>query len=252
MMNYIAGAVLGKLEKNLYAHFNTAVIAAGGIGTRMRSDVPKQFIEIGGLPVIVRTVSVFQQCDFINEIIVVCGKNELQTVKALVKRYSLDKVRKIVSGGSTRQISVCNGIMNISGDSEFVAIHDAARCLIDEDTIRSVFKDAYKYGAATAASKVKDTVKISDGDGFIALTPDRETVWSVQTPQIFKKEIIISAHELAKREGFESTDDNALVERAGFRVRLTDCGYGNIKLTTPEDIAIAEALLRSKTEVNGK
>ena len=140
--------------------------------------------------------------------------------------------------------------MNISDDAEYVAIHDAARCLVDKSIIGKVFKDAYKYGAATAASKVKDTIKISNSDAFVETTPDRDTVWAVQTPQIFKKEIIISAHKLAKREDFESTDDNALVEKLGFRVKLTDCGYGNVKLTTPEDIAVAEARLKIRTGEN--
>ena len=247
MLKFLTGAVLGKIEKTPEMHNNSVIIAAGGSGSRMNSDVPKQFIEIGGKPVLVRTAELFNNCGFIDEIIIVCRHSELQTVKALTKRYGLKKVKKIVSGGSTRQRSVYNGLMKVSPDAEYIAIHDAARCLITEEAVRSVFKAAYRYGAATASSSVKDTIKVSNGKGFVEYTPERSTLRAVQTPQIFKKELIIAAHELARREEYEATDDNALVEKTGVRVRLVDCGHTNIKLTTPEDIAVAEALLEFST-----
>ena len=139
------------------------------------------------------------------------------------------------------------GFEKISDKSEFVAIHDGARCLIDTDTIDKVLRAAYSWGAATAASHISDTVKRGGFGDFIEETIDRSSLWRVQTPQVFKTELYRAAAYTAESEGFKATDDNMLVEHIGFRVKLVDCGTGNIKITTPTDLAVAEVLLREKS-----
>ena len=139
------------------------------------------------------------------------------------------------------------GFEKISDRSEFVAIHDGARCLITIDAIDKVLRAAYSWGAATAASHISDTVKRGGFGDFIEDTIDRDSLWRVQTPQVFKTELYRAAAYTAESEGFKATDDNMLVEHIGFRVKLVDCGTGNIKITTPTDLAVAEVLLREES-----
>ncbi len=232
-------------EETIYKTFNSAVIAAGGSGTRaaLPDGLTKQLAEVDGTPVVVRSVMQFEECDFIDEIIIVAKKDELPFYSDLKEKYGFKKISKIVPGGNTRQESVMHGIEALSPKSDFVAIHDAARCLVTPENIKNVFLDAIKYGAACAANKTKDTIKLANEDGFISETVDRSLVWHAQTPQIFKTSLYIAASAIAQRDGIAVTDDCMIAEHAGFKVKLTDCGYENIKITTTDDFAFAQMII---------
>lgn len=228
----------------------TAIIVAGGSGSRMAADTTKQMMKLDGVPVVVRTISIFESCPGIKDIIIVAKKEEMQIYKLFIRKYSFKKIKKIVCGGDTRQDSVLNGFRAIDDKTDYVAIHDAARCLVTVKNITDVLVNAVKYRAASAAVPAKDTVKIVDARGFISSTPDRSTVYHAQTPQIFKADVYRAAAFYALDKGFTATDDNSLAEFIGIKVKMVDCGYENIKITTPEDIHIAETLLTIRSEKN--
>ncbi len=229
-------------------HFTSAIIVAAGKGTRMQdaSGKTKQHLTLCGIPVVARSLIAFQKCDKIDEIIVVARKEEMSEYERYTREYDLNKITAVVCGGDTRQDSVLCGFEAIDDRSEFVAIHDGARCLITEENIDAVLHDAYAYGAATAATRATDSTKLADSHGFITETVERENLWTVQTPQAFKTELYRAAAYVCKEEGFSATDDNALAEHVGFRVKLTDVGRENIKITTPTDLIIAEAILSQR------
>lgn len=230
-----------------HKHFNSAIIVAAGNGVRMgKSLKTKQMTELEGIPVIVRTVNAFERCDFINEIIVVGRADELAYYDEFAKKYGWKNVRHVVPGGETRQKSVFEGFKVIDDRSEYVIIHDGARCLVTPEIIEKVTREAYIYGAATAAERAKDTIKKADGSGFIEETIDRSVIWHAQTPQIFKTELYRAAAYIALENGLEATDDCMLAENLGFKIKLVDCGYENIKITTPEDFDIARAILAAR------
>ena len=229
-------------------YFNSAIIVAAGSGSRMKSDKTKQLMDIGGVPVLARTVKQFEDCKHISEIILVCRKEEFDDIASIIKTYKFKKITHVVSGGSTRQQSVMNGLSRVDKKSEFVSIHDGARCLVTPEMISEVCKSAYRFGSATASAQAKDTMKIADNGGFIKSDADRSTMRHAQTPQIFKTDIYRAASYSAKEDGFEATDDNSLVTRLGFKVFLCDTGHENIKITTPEDIKIAEGILKFRQE----
>ena len=174
---------------------------------------------------------------------------EVEYYEGLCKSYGIKKVSAVVAGGNTRQESVLNGLRAVNDKSKYVAIADGARCLITPEQITSVCYAAYKYGAATAAHKSTDTVKIADSKGFIDNTIDRNTVWLAQTPQVFKTKLYRAAAYTALKKDFEATDDNMLVEYAKHPVRLVECGAENIKVTTVDDMIIAKAVLESRMNV---
>ncbi len=249
MNKFKVNGILRKLigiDKTNY--FNSAIIVAAGLGTRMGSDTTKQLMCVGAYPIIVRTVKQFEACDDIDEIIIVSRREEFDTIGGFIKQYGFKKITHVVSGGDTRQASVLHGLSKVDKRSEFVTIHDGVRCLITPSQITQVCRTAYRYGAATAACVSKDTVKMSDGKGFIKETVDRDLVWMAQTPQIFNTDMYKTAAYSAKKDGFTATDDNSLAERMGFRVFLCDTGYENLKITTPEDIFTAESILKARGE----
>lgn len=224
----------------------SAVIAAGGKGARMGAGLNKQYIEILGRPVLARTIQAFEECGRIDEIIVVVSENEIDYCKEnIIVKNAFKKVRAVVAGGESRQRSVLNGLRNVSPECGIVLIHDGARPFVDKADICSCIDAAVEFGSACAAVPVKDTVKCSDGSGFVAETLDRSNLWSIQTPQAFQYGLIMEAHEKAAEEGFEATDDASLAERLGYKVRLVMSGYYNIKITTREDMAFAEAIART-------
>jgi 2-C-methyl-D-erythritol 4-phosphate cytidylyltransferase len=175
--------------------------------------------------------------------------NEIPEWQRLCKEHSISKVTKIVQGGYTRQESVLCGLDAVSKKSKYVAIGDGARCLITPEQIKSVCRAAYKYKAATAAHKCTDTVKIANKNGFIESTADRDTVWLAQTPQAFKTKLYRAAAYTALKKGTQVTDDNSLVENVGHPIRLVECGAQNIKITTREDIAIADGVLADRERI---
>ena len=221
-----------------------AIILAAGLGTRVSSDKTKQQIEISGISVLRRSLLAFNACDEIDSIVLVTREEEINFAKE--SSLGIEKLYKITVGGSTRAHSASHGFEAIPKDTEFVAIHDAARCLINADMIAKVIKDAKKYGAASAVSRVYDTVKYIDQDGFISGTLDRNSVFMATTPQVFSCGIYKSALEFSDLDDPTLTDDNSLVERIGERICYTDLGRENIKITTRDDVDYAEYLIRRK------
>ncbi len=240
--------LLKKLLPKRAARHVSAIIVAGGSGSRMGTGTTKQMIELDGIPVVVRSILAFENAECIKDIIIVARADEKAVYKEFINKYSLKKIKKVVVGGDTRQQSVLNGFMAVSDKCDFVAIHDAARCLVTPENIEKVLHEARYHEAASAANPVKDTIKITDSEGFVVSTPDRQRVWAAQTPQIFYANLYRAAAFYAAKKGFEATDDNSLVEHLGSRVKMVDCGYKNIKITTPEDIHIAEMLLKENTK----
>jgi 2-C-methyl-D-erythritol 4-phosphate cytidylyltransferase len=221
----------------------SVVIVAAGSGSRMNMPINKQFIEIGEIPVLTRTLSVFDSCENIDDIILVVSEEHISYAKTnIVEKYRIKKVKHIVAGGSDRGQSVYNGLKTISEKTKIVAIHDGARPFVSVDIIKSSIVDALKYGASCVAVKAKDTVKMSDCDGFITQTPNRDNLWMIQTPQTFDFCLLLKAYKKAIEDKFTGTDDSILVERIGHMVKLTPGSYDNIKITTQEDLSIGEAI----------
>ncbi len=227
-------------------NFTSAIIAAAGFSERFGGEKTKQTTLLCDEPVLLHTLKAYLEADCIHEIIIVARRNEMAEWEALRLRYGLTKPIKIVAGGHTRQASVMNGLDAVHEKSKYVAIADAARCLITADDITAVCRAAYKYKAATAAHRSTDTVKLADAKGFIDRTLDRNTVWLAQTPQVFKTKLYRAAAYTAFKKGFEGTDDNSLVEAIGHPIRLVECGAQNIKITVQEDLAVAEAILNER------
>lgn len=221
--------------------FVSAIIVAAGNSTRMGSN--KQLLTLGDRPVIAHTLLAFERCESIDEIVLVTRAEDVETLRTIAEENGITKLTAVVSGGAERQDSVANGVAACDGRAAYFAIHDGARPLITPETIVSVIEAARKDGAAAAAVRVKDTVKVADVHGFIVDTPDRATLWNVQTPQIFEKALYLDALEKARQSGLAVTDDCRLAEAAGYPVKLVEGSYANIKITTPEDIRIAEGWL---------
>ena len=225
-----------------------AVIAAGGDSSRM-NGINKQFAEIDGIPTLARSIQAFENADCIKEIVVVTRKDDISAVIELCEKYKFKKVIAVVHGGSIRQESVWLGFSEISDSTEFVAIHDGARCLVTPEMIEKVCREAYIYRAATAANRVSDTVKRTEKGGFVEETLDRNRIWLAQTPQVFDSNLYRAAAYTARESGFVGTDDCSLVENIDFKaIRLVECGRENIKITTPGDILFAKAILFARKE----
>jgi 2-C-methyl-D-erythritol 4-phosphate cytidylyltransferase len=227
-------------------NFTSAIIAAAGLSERFGGETTKQMTQLCGDPVLVHTVRSYQMTECIHEIIIVARRHEIPTWEHLCREYNFDKVTKIIQGGETRQMSVMKGLDAVHEKSKYVAIADGARCLTTPDQIEVVCRAAYKYKAATAAHRATDTVKIADSKGFIDTTADRNTVWLAQTPQVFKTKLYRAAAYTAFKKGLEATDDNSLVEFVKHPIRLVECGAQNIKITTRDELCIAEAILADR------
>ena len=220
-----------------------AIILAGGSGSRMGADRNKVLLDIGGEAVIARSARAF--AGLAEALVVVARAEDEAAIRALLEARGIGAV--IAHGGGTRQESVWNGLQALPEGCDRVLIHDGARCLVDEGTIRRAMASVEACGTGVAAIPAVDTIKQADAEGYVTGTPDRATLRAMQTPQGFDVALIRRAHEAALRDGFIGTDDAALVERLGVPVRLTEGSRRNIKLTTPEDIAMAEALLGRET-----
>ena len=221
--------------------FTSAIILCAGASSRFGGK--KQTATVLSKPVVARTIDAFEQSEKINEIILVVPKEDLLSFQDIVAENDYTKIGAIVTGGETRQLSAMRGLKHVSPKAKFIAIHDGARCLVTPEIIESVWIDAIDFGCATAATRVTDTVKLSDEDGFIKKTVDRSNLWNVQTPQIFEAEAYKSASYVAWEKGIEVTDDCMLAEYAGLSIKLVETGKDNIKITYAEDIALAEHIL---------
>lgn len=224
--------------------FISAIIVAAGSSSRMGEGIDKQMVMLGALPVLAHSIRAFEQCVSIDEIIVVTKSEHIMDVGNLAQAFGFSKLRCVVAGGATRQESVSNGISACGEHVEYYLIHDGARPLVREETINAVIENALIYGAAAAAVPVKDTVKRVGSDMKIENTVDRASLYLVQTPQMFAADTYRMSLKQAIHMGLDLTDDCQLFERTGHPVYLCEGDYGNIKLTTPEDIAIARALMR--------
>lgn len=221
---------------------NYVIIVAAGRGRRMETDVNKQFLNIKGKPVIYYSLKTFSGSKLIDGIIIVCAESEIEYCKnEIVEKYKIDKVLKIVSGGKERQDSVYNGLKAID-DCEIVLIHDGARPFVNDRIIEDGIKNAMEYGACACGVIPKDTLKVRDNKGFSTYTLNRNEIFSIQTPQCFKYNIILECHKKIKEDKISVTDDTAVVNYYGNSVYLYDGSYDNIKITTPEDIYIAEKI----------
>ena len=229
----------------------SAMILAAGSGERFSkgnaSGTKKQFIEVLGVPALLRTARVFEASEYIDEIIVVTAGEDIPGCRELLEG-EITKLTHIVAGGATRQESAMAGLELVDPRSEYIAVHDGARCLITEKTIEEVVTAAYEHGAAAAAQKAVDTVKYCDERGVIKETIDREHVYLMKTPQVFLANMYRAAVYTAFKDGATVTDDCMLVERIGFKVKAVDCADENIKLTYATDKIIAEAILRHREE----
>ena len=228
------------LKKSEQPRFGV-VIVAGGSSSRMKG-VDKQTVLLGDMPVPIHSVLPFSRMKEVTEIVIVCREDLIPMMMDWVRDFGVKKVSAIVRGGNSRQQSVLRGIDALSENVDYFAIHDGARPFADEELIRRCMQDAMEHGAATAAVPCKDTIKVSDSEGFICDTPDRSILHQTQTPQIFRRDWYLQAAEQAKAEGVDVTDDCQLLERAGRKVHLSMGSYFNIKITTQEDLPIAFAI----------
>ena len=219
-----------------------AVIVAAGSASRM-GGIDKVMAPLGGEPMILRTVRTFQNCGAIKEIVIVTREDLILPITELCGGF--DKVRAVVRGGDSRQASVKLGLSAFTDKMELVAVHDGARPLVSEAVIDRTVRAAHTYGGAAPVVPVKDTIKVFEG-GFIASTPDRETLRAVQTPQVFDLDLLRGALEKADKDGAAVTDDCSAVERLGLKIRLVEGEERNLKVTTPMDLKIAEMLLEEE------
>ena len=222
----------------------TAIFPAAGQSKRMNlnSSINKNFLNIEGKPLIVHTLLTFSQSTTIDNLIVAVSPNEMYIFRKMVEGVKNLKPLQIVAGGSERQYSIANALKVLSDDTDIVLVHDAARPLVSIKTIDEVVEAAKVYGGAIAAVPVKDTIKVVDTESFVTDTPPRASLVAVQTPQGFKRDILLKAYAQAEHDNFLGTDDASLVERIDVKVKVVMSDYRNIKITTPEDILIAKTL----------
>ena len=218
-----------------------AVIVAAGSSRRM-GGVNKVFALLGGKPILARVIDVFQRCNSIDQIVVVVSEQNLERCRQLVAEQGWSKVTDVCAGGERRQDSVVAGLGRLH-HCHWVVIHDGARPLLTEDLIHRGLTEVKETGAAAAAVPVTDTIKVAGDDRLVQQTPLRHNLWAVQTPQVFRFDIIAEAYRRAKQE---MTDDATLVEQLGYRVKLYMGSYDNIKITTPDDLILAEVLWQKR------
>ena len=222
-----------------------AIFPAAGSSKRMGGGFNKNFLELEGEPILIRTLKTFSLVERVNFLIVVAAAHEVEMVEKLLHGSENLKPWRVTVGGSERQYSIANGLKLLPDDAEIILVHDAARPLISARVIDNVIDAAEKFGGAIAAVPVKDTIKVVDAEEFVRYTPPRKDLVAVQTPQGFRREILLQAYSKAAEEKFLGTDDASLVERLGMKIKIVTSSYTNIKITTPEDIHIAETILRS-------
>lgn len=231
-----------------------AIVLAAGSGSRMKSDVKKQYLDIGGKPLIYYSLKAFEE-SIIDDIVLVVSRGDVDYVKKeIVEKYGFDKVKAVVEGGLYRYHSVRLGLEAADADSDYAFIHDGARPFIDNDIIMRALHAVKEFGACVVGMPAKDTVKIADDKGFAESTPNRDKVWMVQTPQVFVYKTILELYRRLDREegelmakGINITDDAMVCEYySDQKIKLVEGSYNNIKITTPEDIAVAETILGNK------
>lgn len=228
-----------------------ALVPAAGMGKRMGAEINKQYLLLAGKPILAHTLQVFEDAPCVDDVYVIVPKAEIPYCREeVVERYGLTKVRAIVAGGAERQYSVMNGLQALAGagDDDVVLIHDGVRPFVPVRVLERSVEAARQHDGALVAVPAKDTIKVVV-DGVITATPPREELWLAQTPQAFRYPVIRAAHEIAAAERYLGTDDASLVERLGKDVHVVMGDYRNIKITTPEDLILAEAFLKEQQQV---
>ena len=240
-----------KMDKS---YRTAAVVLAARSGKRMNAGVKKQYMEIAGRPVLYYSLKAFEE-SFIDEIVLVVSQDEIEQVQEnYVNQYGFQKISRIVAGGKERYHSVACGLQAVHQDCDFVFIHDSARPMLTQEILQRAYRAVQEEEACVVGVPSKDTVKIADEQGYVSVTPNRSLVWNVQTPQVFSYPLVYSAYEeLLQKEqellaaGVQITDDAMVVEYlARHKVKLVEGSYENIKITTPEDVQIAERYLQSR------
>ena len=210
-----------------------------------RRRTKKPYLELLDKPILTHTIGVFDRSAVVDAIFVIVGETDLDACRStVIEPYAFQKVAGLVPGGKTRQDSVFSGLKTVPDNTDFVIVHDGVRPFVTDEMVFTCLEAAADWGAAVAAVPVKDTIKVTDGDGFVVDTPDRGGLWAVQTPQVFRKDLLVDAHRHAQQKQIQLTDDAALVEQLGFKVKCVMGSYRNLKITTPEDLVVAEALMR--------
>jgi len=230
----------------------SAVIPAAGSGRRVGNPIPKQFLILDGIPVLVHTLKVFDSSPWIHEIILVVPPGmEAGGRTDWIAPYGLKKIVRIIPGGETRQASVYEGLMKTSPEMDAVVVHDGVRPFLSADLLQRVIEAGREGGGAIAAVPLKDTPKEVGDDGIVRLTPDRARLYLAQTPQVFPRKVLMEAYQKAYADGIKSTDDSSLVERLGYPVKIVEGAWDNIKITTPSDLPLAEKIMALRREGSG-
>lgn len=222
----------------------TAIIMAAGKGKRMQTAVSKQFLPVCGKEILAWTVDVFDKSPLVDTILLMASADGKEDVQHLWDSYGWKKVAAVLEGGKERQNSVANGLAAVGEETDIVLIHDGVRPFVTEEMIADSIVAAQAYGGAVIGVPAKDTIKVCSADGLAVETPDRSTLWQIQTPQTFQRDLIVNAYEKADRDGFLGTDDASVAEFAGHQVKVVMGSYRNIKITTKEDLVIAEAFFK--------
>ena len=211
----------------------------------MGTATPKQFLALGDVPLLLHCLRVFERAPSVSQVILVVPENERErTLVDLIKRYDIKKVLRVVAGGATRQESVYEGLKASDPEAEIVVVHDGVRPFVTEDLIERSIAEARHSGGAIVAVPMKETVKQVGADGYILSTIDRSPLWLAQTPQTFRRALLLEAYQKANSQRFEATDEAGIMERFGHKVSIIPGRWDNIKITTPEDLEMAEAILR--------
>lgn len=228
---------------------NAVIIAAAGHGRRMQRKKNKQYLPLLGRPLLYYSLAACFQAACFSQVVVAVAPGEVEIFRReVLLPFFPGQDITVVAGGRERQDSVRYGLAVLAADAGYVCVHDGARPLVTADLIIKCLDAAKKYGAAVAAVPVKDTIKVADKDGRVLDTPGRDSLWAVQTPQVFRRSWLETAHDRAFRDGYYATDDAALLEYYGYPVYVTESVYENIKVTTPEDLILAGILLGERGE----
>lgn len=225
-----------------------AIIPAAGLGKRFDSDMLKPFYEINGIPIFIHTLKVFEKCEMIESIILVANNDKISEYEKHIRNHNISIVSKIIIGGETRSDSVSNGLKVLDATTKLVCVHDGVRPLVSVELIHQCVTECEKFDAVVLGVPVKATIKrIEQENQCVSETLNRDELWEIQTPQVFKKEVLIKAHGQGK--GCNATDDAALVERLGAKVKVIKGSYKNIKITTMDDVEVASSFLKSNSSI---
>ncbi len=219
-----------------------AIIPTAGMGTRMGSAIPKTLMAINGVPLIIHTLRVFEQCEAIDAVILVVHQDFAEDYRQAVDKFGITKIKEYITGGQTRCQSVGNGLSYLDDDCDVIVVHDGARPLVTPKLIERAIGMCSVEKAVVVGLPVKQTIKkVSVNEAIVEKTLNREELWEIQTPQVFQKEVLMDAYE--QTDNYEATDDASLVERIGIKVKVIEGDYMNVKVTTPEDLIIVQKLL---------